>query len=74
VLGHNPGVPGDNYDGARLLLIDHLLAKRLARQLAAHYGTIALVLGLTAIKLLMLCARVPLRNVLRLKELRTVTH
>jgi hypothetical protein len=74
VLGYKREVPGDNCDGARLLLIAHLLAKRVARQLAAHYGTIALVLGPTAVKLLMLSARVPLRIVLRLKEPRTFTH
>jgi glycosyltransferase involved in cell wall biosynthesis len=41
---------------------------RLAQQLVAHYGTIAPVLGRTVVKLLMLCARVPLRIILGLKD------
>ncbi len=47
---------------------------RLAQQLVAHYGTIAPLLGRIAVKLLMLCARVPLRIILGLKEPRTVTR
>jgi len=41
---------------------------RLAQQLVAHYDTIAPLLGRIAVKLLMLCARVPLPIILGLKE------
>ena len=111
VLGYKPGAPSDNYDEARLLLIDRLLAKaarfapnywlrlnffalisrlnhkgydpglprwaqrsRLAQRLVQHYATIAPVLGGKSVKFLMLCARVPLRIVLRMKEPETAAH
>jgi hypothetical protein len=47
---------------------------RLAQQLVAHYATIAPILGRTPVKLLMLCARVPLRIILGLKDPGPVIH
>jgi glycosyltransferase involved in cell wall biosynthesis len=51
-----------------------LLAQKIHFIPPQHYATIAPVLGGKSVKFLMLCARVPLRIVLRMKEPETAAH